>query len=231
MSRADLRRLVPKWDKAYRIINSSFPPVSVFEDTVNPDDLDIAYAIEALTNDRLREEVGSLARVPPHDRVSGPGSTPVMAAFTHIGRLSRFSDGTYGVYYCANSIDAAIAETRFHQERFWRATRQASIEITMRSYVNHVVREMIDVRRLTNLHDPDPLSYATTQVFARTHRQTGAWGLLYNSVRLADHECVAVFRPPAVSLPVQGQHFRYIWDGKSQTISCVLQISEVIAPQ
>ena len=30
-----------------------------------------------------------------------------------------------------------------------------------------------------------------------------------------------------VTLPVQGQHFRYIWDGRSQTISCVLKVSPV----
>lgn len=46
--------------------------------------------------------------------------------------------------------------------------------------------------------------------FARPLREGGAWGLLYNSVRLSGHECVAAFRPPALSLPVQGQHFRYV---------------------
>ena len=85
--------MLPEWNKAYRIINSAFPPISVFEDTLDPADLEIAFALESLTNDRLRDTAGLLARVRPEDRLCGEGSTAVMAAFTHIGRASRFTDG------------------------------------------------------------------------------------------------------------------------------------------
>jgi len=221
------QEVLPGWRKAYRLINSSFPPLSVFEDTLSPDDLDIAFALEAMTNDRLREEADALQRVAPADRVSGPGSTAVMAAFTHIGKLSRFSDGSYGVYYCASSVDAAIAETKFHQERFLAATREANVEITMRAYVNKVVKPLIDVRDMPELHQPDPTAYGNSQTFAREHRDGKTWGLLYRSVRLEGHECVAAFRPQAVSLPVQGSHFRYVWDARAGAITHVLEISEV----
>ena len=220
--------VLPDWDKAWRLINSAFPPISVFEDTLDPADLELAYALEGLTNDRLRDEAGLLARVRPEDRLSGQGSTPVMAAFTHIGRASRFTDGSYGVYYCASSLEAAIAETCFHQEQFWRATREASIEITLRTYINKVCRPMLDVRAEPSLHKPSPATYGIPQAFARPLREEGAWGLLYNSVRLEGHECVAAFRPPALTLPVQGPHFRYVWDDKKQAIAWVLQVSEVV---
>lgn len=222
-----MRAVLPAWDNAWRIINSAFPPISVFEDTLDPADLDIAFALESLTNDRLRDQAGLITRVSPQDRLCGAGSTPVMAAFTHIGRTSRFSDGSYGVYYCASSVEAAIAETCFHQELFWRATCEASIEITLRTYINQICQPMIDVRRKTALHHPSPETYGTCQAFARPLREDGAWGLLYKSVRLKGHECVAAFRPPALSLPVQGPHFRYVWDDKQQAIAWVLQISEV----
>ena len=220
--------MLPDWNKAYRIINSAFPPISVFEDTLDPADLEIAFALESLTNDRLRDAAGLLCRVRPEDRLCGEGSTVVMAAFTHIGRASRFTDGTYGVYYCASSVEAAIAETCFHQEQFWRATQEASIEITLRTYINRVLQPMIDVRAVPELHQPSPSSYGICQDFARPLRENLAWGLLYNSVRLAGHECVAALRPPALSLPVQGQHFRYVWDDKTQAIAWVLQVSEVV---
>ena len=219
--------VLPEWTKAYRIINSAFPPISIFEDTLEPADLEIAFVLESLTNDRLRDQAGVLQRVTPEDRLCGEGSTPIMAAFTHIGRASRFTDGTYGVYYCANSLEAAIAETCFHQEQFWRATRETSIEITLRTYINRVVKPMIDIRGVARLHDPSPARYGLPQAFARPLRADGAWGLLYNSVRLTGHECVAAFRPPALSLPVQGQHLRYVWDDKAQAITWVLQLSEV----
>lgn len=221
------QEVLPGWRKAYRLINSSFPPLGVFEDTLDPDDLDMAFAIEAMTNDRLREEAGMLQRVAPADRVSGPGSTAVMAAFTHIGNPSRFTDGTYGVYYCASSVDAAIAETKFHQERFLAATREANVEITMRAYVNRVVKPLLDVRGMSELHQPELTAYAVSQAFAREQRDGETWGLLYQSVRLDGHECVAAFRPQAVSLPVQGAHFRYVWDAKAQAITHVMELTEV----
>ena len=83
--------------KFYRIIPSQFPPINIFEKIVDPEQLEAAWYLESLTNDRLREQAGDLNLVPDEDRVSGRGSSIVMAAFTHIGRESRFSDGSFGV--------------------------------------------------------------------------------------------------------------------------------------
>ena len=47
-----------QWPRAYRIVNSSFPPIALFEDVLDPEDLEVAYALEALTNDRLIEQAG-----------------------------------------------------------------------------------------------------------------------------------------------------------------------------
>ena len=216
------------WRNAYRVINSAFPPISLFEDVLDPEDLEIAYAIEAMTNDRLREEVGELWRVPEPERVSGPGSTPVMAAFTHIGMPTRFSDGTYGVYYCASSLQAAVAETSYHRAEFLAATREDSMELTMRVYVNRIVKPLHDIRQgFDALHDPDTSTYPQAQAFGSQVRASNSWGLLYRSVRAAGHECAAIFRPKAVTLPVQGPHLRYVWDGKAQAFTHVLEISEL----
>lgn len=219
---------LPEWPKAYRVISSSFPPISVFEDVLDPGQLEIAFAIEAMTNDRLLDEAGVLSRVAREDRVSGPGSTPVMAAFTHIGAVSRFTDGTYGVYYCASSIEAAIAETRYHRERFLAATQEPSLELTMRAYVNAVVEPLHDVRvGYEGLHDPDTATYPHCHSFARRLREKGSYGLVYNSVRMPGHECAAVLRPTAVTLPVQGSHYRYCWNGRR--IEHVLTVQKIEA--
>ncbi|WP_027351910.1 RES family NAD+ phosphorylase [Halotalea alkalilenta] len=222
-----LAKKTPEWQHAYRIVSSAFPPIDVFEDTLDPQELEHAFAIEAMTNDRLLEQAGELGRVPVEDRVSGPGSSPIMAAFTHIGRPSRFSDGSYGVYYCASSLDAAIAETRYHLGRFLAATHEGSVEITQRSYINSIIEPLHDVRaNHPDLHDPDPACYAQSQAFAARLRAEGAWGILYASVREPGQECAAVFRPPALSIPIQGPHLRYVWDGKVQDITHVLEMTE-----
>lgn len=218
----------PQWDRAYRMINSSFPPITLFEDLLDPAELETAYMLEGLTNDRLVEEAGVLSRVRPEDRVSGPGATPVMAAFTHIGKISRFTNGTYGVYYAADSQAAAIAETKYHQEKFLAATNEPDIELTMRTYVNQVVKPMHDIRvDYPHLHDANPAGYSPAQAFAMQLREKLSWGLLYNSVRLDGHECVAAFRPPAISIPTQGKHVRYVWDASIQQISFVFEITLV----
>lgn len=219
---------LPEWPKAYRIVSSAFPPISVFEDVLDPADMELAYQIEGLTNDRLREEAGLLSLVAPEDRVCGPGASPLMAAFTHTGLASRFTDGQYGVYYCADSVQTAIAETRYHKERFLRATNEPSLELTMRVYVCKLQKPLVDIRDgHAQLHDPDPASYPLAQRFAAEQRKLNAWGLLYRSVRHAGGECAALFRPPAASLPTQGVHLRYVWDDKAQRIINVFEIKQV----
>ena len=86
--------------------------LGVFDRVADPGDLEVVMGIEGLTNDRLREEIGDLALVPKGDRVSGPCTTPIMAAFTHPpvdGRGGRFNRD-FGIYYCAADEAVAIAE-------------------------------------------------------------------------------------------------------------------------
>jgi len=140
--------------RQYRIIPSRIPPIELFETLVAPDELAIAYAIESLTNDRLRAAAGDLYRVPKEDWVTGPNASVVMAAFTHIGRPSRFTDGSFGVYYAALDTDTAIAETVFHAERFLRETAEPPIELERRCYVGKVLQPLDDLRGPRFTHPP-----------------------------------------------------------------------------
>jgi hypothetical protein len=211
----------------YRIVPSIFPPVSLFETLVSPDELEVLYAIESLTNDRLQAEAGNLHLLPKEEWVTGPGASVVMAAFTHIGRPSRFSAGDYGVCYAALDVDTAVAETVFHSERRLRETDEEPIELDMRCYVGTVEVALEDIRgrRFAHLRDPDLATWPVCQAFGRERRDAGAWGLYYRSARRTGGECVAGFRPRAVSLPVQGQHYRYCWNG--ERIDRVLTVSDI----
>lgn len=201
------------WDHQYRIVPSAFPPIDFFERLVEPELIEALFAIEALTNDRLRDAVGEIALVDPEDRVSGPGASPVMAAFTHLGRESRFSDGTFGVYYAAKTLATAIAETSFHRARFLGYTQEAPGEIEMRVYVGEVQKPLHDLRgrAYEALHQPD--DWRPAQAFGRKLRAARSWGLVYRSVRDPGGECIGALRPPTVSIPRQGPHLAYVWDG------------------
>lgn len=212
--------------KIYRVIPSKHPPINILERVVESRQLEAAWYLESLTNDRLRDEAGDISLVKPDDRVVGRGSSIVMAPFMHIGYPSRFSDGSYGVYYAGRSLETAVRETAYHRARFLAATREAPGEVDMRAYIGRIRRPLLDIRgpRYNPLHDPD--DYSVPQTYARPQRERGDWGLVYNSVRHDGGTCIAAFRPPAVSIPTQGPALAYVWDG--ERISTVYEKSAVL---
>lgn len=205
------------WRPAYRVVPTRFPSVYLFDRVANPEDYDALYALEAMTNARLRDEAGRIELVPPDERVFGYGTGPIMAAFTHLNPLgSRFSDGSYGVFYAAREKETAIAETRYHTTVFLAATNEASIRVQMRLYAVDTMGEVADLRS-ANIHQPGILatdSYAESQSVGRTLRNAGAAGLIYKSVRRAEGECVAAFKPLLLKNCLHAAHLEYHWDGR-----------------
>jgi hypothetical protein len=226
VTRNDPRHVTLRWQKSYRIVAARHPPVNVFENIVEPHQLEMAWYLEGLTNDRLRDASGTTPLIEDRDRVQGPGASIVMAAFTHIGRPSRFSDGSYGVYYAAHSLETAVRETAFHRANFLAATQEPACEVDMRAYVGRPVRPLLDVRgpKYEDVHDPG--SYVASQAFAKPRQQRGEWGLVYRSVRHEGGECIAAFKAQAVSIPVAGAALAYVWDGRK--ISKVYEKSDVL---
>jgi hypothetical protein len=204
------------WGATYRLIPSRFPPIGLFERVADPIDLEVVYAIEALTNPRLRQEVGEISLVPQAERMSGPGSSAVMAAFTHLNPMgSRFTDGSYGVYYAGKTLETAVREVSYHQARFLAATKEPPIEIDMRCYKATVKKPVHDLRglgaKLPGVYDPD--DYSAAQSLGGKLRAMGSWGVAYDSVRDEGGECVGLFKPLALSTAVQGQHVALQWNG------------------
>lgn len=204
------------WRPGWRIIPSRYPPIDLFERIADPADWEALVALESLTNDRIRDQVGAISLVPVAERVSGPGALIIMAAFTHLNpEGSRFSDGRFGVFYAANSLDTAVAETRHHRERFMRATAQPKMELDMRVYLVDLDGVLHDIRgrkaALSSLYDPD--QYGASQNFARSLRADGANGIVYDSVRHPSGACAAAFRPKLLRNARQERHLCYVWDG------------------
>lgn len=209
-----LRALRTGWRPSHRLVPSRFPPVSLFDRVADPKDLDAVYALESMTNDRVRDEAGDLRLVPVNERIAGPGTTPIMAAFTHLNpEGSRFSDGSFGVYYCARTLDTALAEVRHHQKRFLRRTREGPIRLELRLYLSDLDARLTDVRKLPQYHRPD--DYAPGQQLGRMLRDAGADGVLYRSVRHPGGLCAAVFRPRVLGRCRQSAHYAFHFDGRN----------------
>lgn len=208
------------WLDSCRLLPSRYPPISLFERVVDGADLDFIFAIEALGNPRLRDAIGELSLVPPEQRISGPGCSPIMAAFTHLNPAgSRFSDGSYGVYYAASELETAVAEVSHHRGLFLARTAEAAIDIDLRCYRVIVNAQLGDLRGLqaepgfAALYDAN--SYAASRPFACAQRAAGSAGLVYDSVRREGGECVALFNPQATVPPArQAEHVTLRWNGE-----------------
>ncbi len=171
----------------------------------------------------MREELGVLAMTPRERWLTGPGSTPVMAAFTHLNpEGSRFSDGSYGVFYAARELETAIRENQHHRARFLAATREPPTQIQLRAYSTRIACRVHDVRGgWPRIHDPD--DYAASRKLAAKLRAENSNGIVYDSVRDAGGECVAIFWPDRVGPCTQAAHYAFVWDG--------VKISDVVKLQ
>lgn len=204
-------------DLVYRVILSRYPQVDLFESVSNPQDWEVLYAVESLTNPRLRDEVGDIRLVASEDRVYGDGASWIMAAFTHPpvdGRGGRFNRD-FGIYYCAANESIAIAESAFHRARFLRESRIEKTTQDMR-----VIRAQLgpvtlhDVRHLVDHAIYDPDNYETAQKLGYALRNVKSYGIHYQSVR-ADGECFGVMRARALSDAIHWRYLRYHFDQKS----------------
>jgi hypothetical protein len=171
-------------EPVYRVILSRYPQIHLFERVAGPQDWDVLYAVESLTNPRLRDEVGDIRLVPPEDRVYGDGASWIMAAFTHPpvdGRGGRFNRD-FGIYYCAADEAVAIAESSFHRARFLRESR-----IDMATQEMRVIRARLgpttlhDVRHLVGDAIYDPGDYGEAQKLGATLRGANSFGIHYQS--------------------------------------------------
>ncbi len=198
----------------YRVMPSRYPQIQLFERVSSPENWEVLFAVESLTNPRLRDAVGDIRLVPPADRVYGDGASWIMAAFTHPpvdGRGGRFNRD-FGIYYCAADEAVAIAESAFHRARFLRESRIAKTALEMR-----VIRAQLgpvtlhDVRHLDGHAIYHPDDYTESQQLGSALRNAKSFGIHYRSVR-ATGDCYAVLRPPALSGAMHWRYLRYHYD-------------------
>lgn len=209
-----------RWKTSHRIIRTIYPPVHLFEDIANPADWDLIARAEARTNPRVHDQIGNLALVPVERRVAGPTASLVMGAFTHASPLrpSRFSDGSYGVWYCGDRFEVALAETAFHFERFMQATHEPAADADFRELTCGIDGRMHDLREADPERCLAPNDWAPGQALGRRARHEGADGVVYPSVRIRIGLAAGVFWPDCVKLPVvQSRQMRYRWDGTRMT--------------
>lgn len=204
-----------KQQVSYRMINSKFPPITLFDDVVDEDDFETAYALQALTNPRILNELGDLTLITPKEIPFGiNGTNYATAPFTHINPDgSRFSDGSFGILYLADSPETAIAETRHHQEIYFRNIKGLHYDtVDMRCIKFQFSANINDAKEVKNIHSPN--DYEPSRLFGTKIKKAGGAGIEYRSVRNAGATCWGLMSPSYVESAHQTQHFEFVFDGE-----------------
>ena len=167
--------------------------------------------------------VGGVGLVRSSEVPTGDGAGWILAPFVRAPGLdngSRFSDGSYGVWYGADSVPTAQAEVGYHLAR-WLAKTQATPDRLERSVVvayADPARPLIDLRAPgaapRDVLHPD--HYAAARAFGATCRRADFWGLLWPSVR-AEGVSAGIFRPRALQQAHAMRTCHATWDGARVT--------------
>jgi len=209
-----------QWTQACRIVPTRHPSVYLYDRVADADDFEALYALEALTNDRVRDETGIVQLVAPEDRVFGPGSGPIMAAFTHVNPTgSRFSEGVYGMFYAARERATAVAETAHHHARFLAATKEGPMHLPMRLYHVAIDARLHDLRDAAAVSPAvfDPDDYTSARALGAALHARGSSGVVYRSVRRSTGFCVGLFKPRGAKSCLQVAVLLYAWNGERFT--------------
>jgi hypothetical protein len=209
---------------AYRLIPSKYPPKSLFDDVANHEEFEILFAIQELTNPRIRNELGNLNRVPAQERPYGiRGCNYALGPFVHLNPAgSRFSSGDFGVFYAAEDVQTAIAETRHHQQHYFSGVVGLKFDrLTMRCLKTQFSASLRDIRgedfKTHECYNKD--NYAVSQQLGASLKNNNDAGIVYRSVRLAARTCYALFSPNLIKDIIQTTHYEYIWDGEKIVVT------------
>lgn len=215
---------------AYRLVNSKFPPINIFDDVADNDEFEALYRMQAKTNPRLLDEIGHIRLITPERRPFGiAGCNYALAPFTHINQVgSRFSRGEFGILYAAETMETALAETHYHQQQYFQT------QVTGIKYDRIVMRglKLKFSGALLNICSPkierygwyDVNDYSAARQLGDIIKQADEDGLWYESVRKPATSCYALFSPHLIKSVLQTQHYEFVWNG--ERIDAVVGLSE-----
>lgn len=207
----------------FRIVKTRRPTVALYERVISEDKFDILNVIEGLTNPRLREENGETAVISKESAYVGENSSLVMAPFCDHSPdyPSRFSDGTFGTFYCAKELECAVEETKFHTLKFLEATGETAYSSQRRVLMGAVNGVFIDITGCKLPEIYSTTDYSAGQEFGRSQKENGLDGIAFDSVRYKGGTCFAVFVPRAIKTIKELKCLEYTLNNGSIDVSAV----------
>jgi hypothetical protein len=187
-------------------------------------DAPLALAVLAATDPVLRRALGGVHLVHPADWPTGNGAGWILAPFVRApgpDTATRFSDGSFGVWYGASDLSTAQAEVGHHLASYLAKT--AAVPGDLPRTVLHAtpsVRHPVVDLRAAGAAPPgvlDARSYVASQQLGAQCRTAHHWGIVWPSVRRTEGggTCVAVLRPPALTGCADVATCTAVWDGRT----------------
>lgn len=201
---------------AYRLVNSKFPPIALFDQVAKPADFEIIYELQALTNPRIAAEVGNLAMIDKEEIPFGIRGCSY-ATFTHVNQNGgRFNTANFGVFYAASNIQTALEEVKYHQENYFKNTPELKYE----RFVFRVLQCQFSSVMCSNISGLgfdhpyyNPTDYSESQAYAIELKRAGFDCIQYDSVRNKGEICWGLFTPKIISDVIQTMHYEIIYNG------------------
>lgn len=190
----------------FRLIPSRFPTVDVYRRVAPGERWPILNEVELLTNSRQKERIAILGS----DVVDGAPARLQNwnhAPFVYLDPDGSFLvRGEYGVLELGETKDVALAMAVVRREAFLGATAMPPQTIEMR-LLKHPLRGRFAVlRNLTGLSE--------TERRALGEALYEEWdGAVFDCAAATRGKTIAVFNSECLSKSVQGDHFRFWWDG------------------
>ncbi len=201
-------------DRLHRLAAPTRAPATY--SLVDPEERGELESLLALTNLVESHRAGDRKIVPSKDDFVGEYKDYILAPFAYRAR-SRFSDGSFGILYAAESELTSIREISHYLTRVYQDSNAPAQEVTRLHLTLRIVAALVDVRLSHVPHADkkvyDPEDDTASQRFGAAVSKTHL-GVLYDSVRRAGGTCVGAFVPRIVSDVRLESAVSLVWDGK-----------------
>lgn len=210
----------------YTLIPSRFPTIDVFARIANDRSLEIAE-IESITNPRLKERKRLLSGagvVDTHD--------PLIQNWNHAPFTYSNPDGTrfFGpeqpALELSQDIQTALAVSIGKREAFLARTREEQIALEMRVLTRVVKGRFAD----GTAWDPT-LGQEERRRLGRAVTDAGYDGILFRPVERLSGVCISILRGATLDRAVQGDHFKFVWDGTHVSTLYSFSSGQAYAPE
>lgn len=192
----------------YNLIPSRFPPVPLYERLVS-DFSDKFAEIETLTNPRIREKQRLIQQNMARDV-----SCPSLQNWNHAPFAysnpegSRFFNPNINCLEASTDPQTALANSVRKRERFLQSTAEDPIDLDMRMFSRKITGTFADARQL-----PTSLGKVERWDLGYQLAELGIDGVIFKSHLRPSGDCLSVLNGQLLGTTVQGNHYRFVWDG------------------